>query len=126
MLVGGAEFSAPLQRRQYVSRKAGDIAISSTKDKIEGCANEAGGSVKKRVGKLVGSERLQTEGALQELKGEWAALRSSQAAHTSRKQIAWCAHSRRDAPIPRATRDSGKVRSPWDLTLCRRRHFRIE
>lgn len=44
--------------------------MSSTTDKIKGYANEAAGNIKQGVGKVVGSERLQAEGAAQELKGE--------------------------------------------------------
>ena len=44
--------------------------MSSTTDKIKGYANDAVGNVKQGVGKLVGSEKLQAEGAAQEVKGE--------------------------------------------------------
>jgi uncharacterized protein YjbJ (UPF0337 family) len=44
--------------------------MGSTTDKIKGYANEAVGNVKQGVGKIVGSEKLQAEGAVQELKGE--------------------------------------------------------
>lgn len=44
--------------------------MSGTGDKIKGYANEAVGNLKQGVGKLVGSEKLQAEGAAQELKGE--------------------------------------------------------
>ncbi|MBX9685039.1 MAG: CsbD family protein [Hyphomicrobium sp.] len=44
--------------------------MSSTTDKIKGHANDAAGNVKQAVGKAVGSEKLQAEGAAQELKGE--------------------------------------------------------
>ncbi len=44
--------------------------MSSTTDKIKGYANEAAGNVKQGVGKAVGNEQLQVEGAAQELKGE--------------------------------------------------------
>lgn len=44
--------------------------MSSTSDKASGLANEAIGNIKQGVGKLVGSEKLQTEGKLQEIKGE--------------------------------------------------------
>lgn len=44
--------------------------MSSTTDKIKGYTNDAVGNVKQGVGKLVGSEKLQAEGAAQELKGE--------------------------------------------------------
>lgn len=44
--------------------------MGSTTDKVKGYANEAAGNVKQGVGKVVGSEKLQAEGAAQELKGE--------------------------------------------------------
>lgn len=44
--------------------------MGSTKDKIKGYANEAAGNVKQAVGKIVGSEKLQADGVLQERKGE--------------------------------------------------------
>ncbi|MFN0218058.1 MAG: CsbD family protein [Hyphomicrobium sp.] len=44
--------------------------MSSTTDKIKGYANEAAGNVKQGVGKAVGSDKLEAEGVVQELKGE--------------------------------------------------------
>ncbi|SEC81164.1 CsbD family protein [Rhodobacter sp. 24-YEA-8] len=44
--------------------------MSSTGDKIKGLTNEAVGNVKQAVGKATGNDRLQAEGAAQELKGE--------------------------------------------------------
>jgi len=44
--------------------------MSGTTDKIKGVANEVAGNVKQGVGKMVGSEKLEAEGKLQELKGE--------------------------------------------------------
>ena len=44
--------------------------MGSTSDKISGLANEAMGNVKQGVGKVVGSEKLQAEGKVQEIKGE--------------------------------------------------------
>jgi uncharacterized protein YjbJ (UPF0337 family) len=44
--------------------------MGSTTDKIKGYTNEAVGNVKQGVGKVVGSEKLQVEGAMQELKGD--------------------------------------------------------
>lgn len=44
--------------------------MSSTTDKMKGYANEAAGKAKQGVGKMVGSEQMQAEGAAQELKGE--------------------------------------------------------
>ncbi|SFV26058.1 CsbD family protein [Hyphomicrobium facile] len=44
--------------------------MGSTADKVSGYANEAAGNIKKNVGKAVGSDKMEIEGALQELKGE--------------------------------------------------------
>lgn len=44
--------------------------MSSTGDKIKGMANEAAGNVKQAVGRATGNQRLEAEGAAQELKGE--------------------------------------------------------
>lgn len=44
--------------------------MSSTTDKVKGYTNEAIGNVKQGVGRAVGSEKLEAEGKLQELKGE--------------------------------------------------------
>jgi uncharacterized protein YjbJ (UPF0337 family) len=44
--------------------------MGSTKDKITGMANEAAGNIKQGVGKVVGSEKLQADGKVQEIKGE--------------------------------------------------------
>lgn len=44
--------------------------MGSTADKASGLANEAVGNIKQGVGKLVGNEKLQAEGKLQEIKGE--------------------------------------------------------
>jgi len=44
--------------------------MGSTSDKISGLTNEAIGNVKQGVGSLVGNEKLQAEGKLQEIKGE--------------------------------------------------------
>ncbi|HBF28844.1 CsbD family protein [Rhizobium sp.] len=44
--------------------------MSSTSDKASGLANEAAGNAKQGIGKLVGNEKLQAEGKLQEIKGE--------------------------------------------------------
>ncbi len=44
--------------------------MGSTSDKVKGMANEAAGNVKQGVGKMVGSEKMQAEGKVQELKGE--------------------------------------------------------
>jgi uncharacterized protein YjbJ (UPF0337 family) len=44
--------------------------MGSTADKIKGTANEAMGKAKQGVGEAVGSDRLQGEGAVQEVKGK--------------------------------------------------------
>jgi uncharacterized protein YjbJ (UPF0337 family) len=44
--------------------------MGSTTDKIKGHTNEAVGNVKQAVGKAIGSEKLEVEGGVQELKGE--------------------------------------------------------
>ena len=44
--------------------------MGSVTDTIKGLANEATGNVKQAVGKVVGNEKLQAEGVVQETKGE--------------------------------------------------------
>jgi uncharacterized protein YjbJ (UPF0337 family) len=44
--------------------------MGSTADKIKGNANEAIGKAKQGIGEATGSERLQGEGAIQEVKGK--------------------------------------------------------
>jgi uncharacterized protein YjbJ (UPF0337 family) len=44
--------------------------MGSTSDKIKGTANEAIGKAKQGIGEATGSERLQGEGAVQEVKGK--------------------------------------------------------
>ncbi len=44
--------------------------MGSTTDKIKGTANEAIGKTKQVIGEATGSEKLQGEGAIQELKGK--------------------------------------------------------
>lgn len=44
--------------------------MTSTTDKIKGMANEAAGSAKQGVGKAVGSDKLEVEGAMQKAKGD--------------------------------------------------------
>jgi uncharacterized protein YjbJ (UPF0337 family) len=46
------------------------IAMSGTKDKAKGLANEAIGNVKQGVGKVTDNDKLRAEGKAQELKGE--------------------------------------------------------
>jgi uncharacterized protein YjbJ (UPF0337 family) len=43
--------------------------MSSTTDKAKGYANEAAGKVKQGLGRAVGSDKLEGEGAAQEVKG---------------------------------------------------------
>ena len=74
-----ASFDA--RRRRNIPRTAsltgeGDCSLkgnqhmSGNTDKAAGMANEAAGKVKQGVGKAVGSEKLQGEGAGQEVKGD--------------------------------------------------------
>jgi uncharacterized protein YjbJ (UPF0337 family) len=44
--------------------------MSGNTDKAVGMANEAAGKIKQGVGKAVGSDKLQGDGAAQELKGD--------------------------------------------------------
>ena len=44
--------------------------MGSTTDKIKGATNEAVGKAKQGIGESVGSDRLQGEGAVQEIKGK--------------------------------------------------------
>jgi uncharacterized protein YjbJ (UPF0337 family) len=44
--------------------------MGSTSDKVSGLTNEAVGNVKQGVGKVVGSDKMQSEGKIQEIKGE--------------------------------------------------------
>jgi uncharacterized protein YjbJ (UPF0337 family) len=44
--------------------------MGSTTDKVTGAANEAIGKAKQGVGEAVGSDRMQGEGAIQEVKGK--------------------------------------------------------
>ena len=44
--------------------------MSSTTDKVKGTANEAMGKAKQKVGEATGSERLEGEGVIQEVKGK--------------------------------------------------------
>jgi uncharacterized protein YjbJ (UPF0337 family) len=44
--------------------------MGATTDKIKGAANEAIGKAKQGAGKATGSDRLQGEGAIQEVKGK--------------------------------------------------------
>jgi uncharacterized protein YjbJ (UPF0337 family) len=44
--------------------------MGATTDKVKGAANEAIGKAKQGVGKATGSDRLQGEGAVQEVKGK--------------------------------------------------------
>jgi uncharacterized protein YjbJ (UPF0337 family) len=44
--------------------------MGATTDKIKGAANEAMGKAKQGIGEATGSDRLQGEGAVQEIKGK--------------------------------------------------------
>ena len=44
--------------------------MGSTTDKIKGATNEAIGKAKQGIGEATGSDRLQGEGAIQEVKGK--------------------------------------------------------
>jgi uncharacterized protein YjbJ (UPF0337 family) len=44
--------------------------MGATTDKIKGVANEGIGKAKQGIGEATGSERLQGEGAVQEIKGK--------------------------------------------------------
>jgi uncharacterized protein YjbJ (UPF0337 family) len=44
--------------------------MGSTADKVKGTTNEALGKAKQGVGEATGSDRLQGEGAMQEVKGK--------------------------------------------------------
>jgi uncharacterized protein YjbJ (UPF0337 family) len=44
--------------------------MGATADKVKGVTNEAIGNAKQGVGKAVGSDKLQGEGAIQEAKGD--------------------------------------------------------
>jgi uncharacterized protein YjbJ (UPF0337 family) len=44
--------------------------MGSTEDKIKGAANEAIGKAKQGIGEAVGSDKMQGEGAVQEVKGK--------------------------------------------------------
>jgi uncharacterized protein YjbJ (UPF0337 family) len=48
----------------------GAISMGSTADKASGLANEAAGKAKQGIGNVVGSDKLKSEGAAQELKGD--------------------------------------------------------
>ena len=44
--------------------------MGATADKLKGAANEAIGKAKQGIGEAAGSDRLQGEGAIQEIKGK--------------------------------------------------------
>ena len=44
--------------------------MGSTADKVKGAANEAIGKAKQGIGEATGSDRLQGEGVIQEVKGK--------------------------------------------------------
>ena len=47
-----------------------ECSIGSTADKIKGATNEAIGKAKQGIGEATGSDRLQGEGVVQEVKGK--------------------------------------------------------
>lgn len=48
----------------------GATNMGSMKDKTAGLANQAAGTIKQKIGKTVGNERLQVEGSVQKAKGK--------------------------------------------------------
>jgi uncharacterized protein YjbJ (UPF0337 family) len=48
----------------------GAFSMGSTADKASGLANEVAGKAKQGIGTVVGSDKLKSEGAAQELKGD--------------------------------------------------------
>lgn len=44
--------------------------MAGKKDRAEGKANEIAGAARKKVGKAIGNEQMQVEGAVQEVKGK--------------------------------------------------------
>lgn len=44
--------------------------MNSTTDKVKGIANKVAGSVKEGVGKAVGNQEMEADGAIQKAKGE--------------------------------------------------------
>jgi len=44
--------------------------VNSTTDKVKGIANKVAGSVKEGVGKAVGNQEMEADGAIQKAKGE--------------------------------------------------------
>ena len=61
--------------------------MGSTADKIKGATNEAIGKAKQGIGEATGSDRLQGEGVIQEVKGKGQkAARRRQGSHQGRRQ----------------------------------------
>jgi uncharacterized protein YjbJ (UPF0337 family) len=50
---------------------SGAFSMGSTADKASGLANEVAGKAKQGIGNVVGSDKLKSEGAAQELKGDF-------------------------------------------------------
>jgi uncharacterized protein YjbJ (UPF0337 family) len=44
--------------------------MSNTSQRIKGAAEQAGGTIKKRVGRLIGNEQMEAEGRVSEVSGE--------------------------------------------------------
>src|ERR1700758_4537188 len=60
-----------LKRPPLIPRTTrGEVFMGATTDKVKGATNEAIGKAKQGVGEAVGSDRLQGEGAVQEIKGK--------------------------------------------------------
>jgi uncharacterized protein YjbJ (UPF0337 family) len=59
-----AVFQSSVERPRFPGR------CQSTADKASGLANEVAGKAKQGVGNVIGSDKLKTEGAVQELKGD--------------------------------------------------------
>src|ERR1700743_1207962 len=67
--VGSGTFS-PTRPCLARSSRIEEHVMGRTTDKIKGTANEAMGKAKQGVGEATGSDRLQGEGAVQEVKGK--------------------------------------------------------
>ncbi|WP_233419924.1 CsbD family protein [Acetobacter cerevisiae] len=63
-------FGTRLSIQRLFFRQREDIEMSSMKDKVAGVANQVAGKVKEETGKLTDNERLEAEGAAQNLKGK--------------------------------------------------------
>lgn len=68
-LKGQAQVTASTAK-EAVDDTVDEMTEGSTADKIRGAANDAAGNIKQAVGRMTGSEKMQAEGAAQELKGD--------------------------------------------------------